>query len=172
MKFSLSILPQNDQSVTFADSAAPATQATTQIAGEGSPDGSAAAPEAGGNSFFLMMGLMIVFMWFFVIRPENKRKKKAQEMRDSLRKGDSVVTNGGMFGKIVNISGPIVTLEVADKVRIKFDRNAVTFAPTGDEAAVAPAQPRVAAEASNSIARSRDVPNGHAVSPPARFPFF
>ncbi|MBT3341011.1 MAG: preprotein translocase subunit YajC [Planctomycetes bacterium] len=136
MKFSLSFVQQDAQNVSFADSAPTATQATTQVTGE---TGAPPAQESGGSSFFIMMGLMVVFMWFFVIRPENKRKKAAQVMRDSLGKGDSVITNGGMFGKIVNISGPVVTLEVADKCRIKFDRNAVTLAQTGDSPAPAPA---------------------------------
>ena len=61
---------------------------------------------AGGSnlSFIIMMVALIAVFYFFMIRPENKRKKKAQEMRDSLKKGDTITTIGGIVGKIVAIN--------------------------------------------------------------------
>ena len=57
---------------------------------------------AEGSSMIIMIVLMFAIMYFLMIRPENKRKKKAQEMRDGLKKGDTVTTIGGNVGKIVH----------------------------------------------------------------------
>lgn len=101
----------------------------TQGAGETTaPGGTDATGESSGGSpysFWLMLLLLFGFMWFFVIRPESRRRKTQQSFHSGLSKGDEVVTIGGMHGSIVSIDGNVITLKVADALRLKFDRNAI-----------------------------------------------
>ena len=100
-----------------------AAAGTVQDAGT---DGAGEADQGGGTTFWLMLALLFGFMWFFVIRPENKRQKKRKEFQTALKKGDDVVTAGGLHGVIAAIDEQTITLKVADGVRIKFDRVAVS----------------------------------------------
>ena len=69
----------------------------------------------------LMIVLMLAVFYFLIIRPENKRKKSAEEMRNSLRKGDRITTIGGMVGKIVQVNTNTVVFETSDdRVRIEI----------------------------------------------------
>ena len=71
----------------------------------------------------LMMVLVFAVMYFILIRPENKRKKQAEEMRSNLSLGDEIVTIGGMTGKLVQITEDTVTFETGeDKVRIQIKK--------------------------------------------------
>lgn len=72
-----------------------------------------------------VLGLMFVVVYLFLIRPERKRQKAQQELRDSLSKGDKVITSGGIHGTIAAIDEHIVTLKVDDNTRMKFSRNAI-----------------------------------------------
>ncbi len=76
----------------------------------------------------LMIAAMIAIMYFFMIRPENKRKKQAQEMRDSLKKGDVITTIGGIVGKIVYVTpNNTVIMETSeDRVRLEIAKWAVS----------------------------------------------
>ncbi len=85
-----------------------------------------AAGGGGGYSMFILMGAMFVVMYFFMIRPQQKRQKDAVKFRDSLKKGDAVVTIGGMHGKIVDIDGDTVTLDVDRGTRLKFEKSAIS----------------------------------------------
>ncbi len=68
----------------------------------------------------LMLGMMVAVFYLFVIRPENKRKKTAEEMRSNLKKGDRITTIGGLVGKIVQVHGSTVVFETSeDRVRIE-----------------------------------------------------
>ena len=72
------------------------------------------------TQMILMLVLLFAMMYFFMIRPENKRKKKMQEMRDSLKKGDTITTIGGIVGKIVRIADDTIVFETGeDRVRIE-----------------------------------------------------
>ena len=74
----------------------------------------------------LMMVLVFAVMYFILIRPENKRKKQAEEMRSNLSLGDEIVTIGGMTGKIVQITEETVTFETGeDRVRIQIKKWAI-----------------------------------------------
>ena len=74
----------------------------------------------------LMMVLVFAVMYFILIRPENKRKKQAEEMRSNLSLGDEIVTIGGMSGKIVQITEETVTFETGeDRVRIQIKKWAI-----------------------------------------------
>lgn len=73
------------------------------------------------TSTILMLVVLFALMYFLMIRPENKRKKQAQEMRDSLKKGDIITTIGGVVGKIVAVTNDTIVIETSeDRVRIEF----------------------------------------------------
>ena len=75
----------------------------------------------------IMIAVMFAVMYFFMIRPENNRKKKAQEMRDSLKKGDTITTFGGLVGKIVHVGPDTIIVETSeDRVRIELTKWAVS----------------------------------------------
>ena len=88
----------------------------------------AAQPTAGlmDPMFIIMIVAMFAIMYFLMIRPENKRKKKAEEMRNSLSIGDEITTIGGMTGKIVQVTEDTVTFETGeDRVRIQTKKWAI-----------------------------------------------
>ena len=66
-----------------------------------------------GTSTILMLVVLFALMYFLMIRPENKRKKQAQEMRDSLKKGDVITTIGGVVGKIVSVNNDTIVIETS-----------------------------------------------------------
>ena len=69
--------------------------------------------------------LMFVAMWFILIRPAKKRQQETQNMQNSLQRGDKIVTIGGLHGVVEAIEDTVVTLKIADNVRVKFDRQAI-----------------------------------------------
>ena len=78
------------------------------------------------ESMIMIVALMAV-MYFFMIRPENKRKKQAQSMRDSLKKGDMITTIGGIVGKIVMVNPNTIVIETSDdRVRMELTKWAVS----------------------------------------------
>ena len=80
-----------------------------------------------GTSTILMLVVLFAIMYFLMIRPENKRKKKAQEMRDSLKKGDVITTIGGIVGKIVQVNNETIVIETSDdRVRMELTKWAVS----------------------------------------------
>ncbi len=86
-----------------------------------------AGAAGGGASSIIMIVVLIVVFYFFLIRPENKKKKKLEEMRSGLEVGDKITTIGGMVGKIVNISGDLITFETGeDRVRIQITKWAIS----------------------------------------------
>jgi preprotein translocase, YajC subunit len=94
----------------------------------------AAAPAAGGASAYssiLMMVLIFVVFYFFMIRPQSKRQKEIKKQREAMKPGDSVVTSGGIHGKVKDIKETTITVEIAENVRIKVDKNSV-FATAED----------------------------------------
>ena len=81
----------------------------------------------GGASMILMFVVLIAVFYFFMIRPENKRKKQAQNMRDSLKKGDMITTIGGIVGKIVMVNPNTIVIETSDdRVRMELTKWAVS----------------------------------------------
>ena len=80
-----------------------------------------------GTSTILMLVVLFALMYFLMIRPENKRKKQAQEMRDSLKKGDVITTIGGVVGKIVSVNNDTIVIETSDdRVRMELTKWAVS----------------------------------------------
>ena len=89
-----------------------------------------------GTSTILMLVVLFVIMYFLMIRPENKRKKKAQEMRDSLKKGDVITTIGGIVGKVVQVNNETIVIETsADRVRVEFAKFAISTNNTAEKEA-------------------------------------
>jgi preprotein translocase subunit YajC len=74
---------------------------------------------------FLPLILIVVVFYFFMIRPQVKRQKETRVFRESLAKGDSVVTTGGIYGKIVEIKERTVILQIDKEVKIKVDKNGI-----------------------------------------------
>ena len=84
-----------------------------------------AAQQADPMTSLIFFGGMILIFYFILIRPQSKRAKEHRELVAGISKGDEVVTNGGMLGKIAEVSEQYVTLEVADNVQIKVQKQAV-----------------------------------------------
>ena len=90
----------------------------------------------------LMIVVMIAVFYFLLIRPENKRKKEAEEMRNSLKKGDWLTTIGGVYGRVVAITDRTVVIETSeDRVRVEFIKSAIGTVGTLDEQAAAQQRP-------------------------------
>lgn len=81
---------------------------------------------AGGFGGFLPFLLIIVVFYFFMIRPQMKRQKDEKNFRGEIRKGQRVVTNGGLHGKISEMSDTTVTLEVQNGIKIKMEKAAIS----------------------------------------------
>ena len=83
--------------------------------------------ESSQSPFFQFIPLVLILgvFWFLIIRPQQKKKEEHLIMVDSLKKGAKVVTNEGIFGTIIKVGDDRVTLEVASKVQIQFERQQV-----------------------------------------------
>lgn len=106
----------------------------------------AAAPAAGagGMAFigqFLPLILIFFVFYFLLIRPQQKKAKEHQNYLANLKRGDKVITGGGIYGQITGLTDNAVTLEVADNVRIKVSRAAIAGSATEPEKAAAPQNP-------------------------------
>jgi len=96
---------------------------------EGAPAAAPAGDPMTGMLFFI--GMIVIF-YFLLIRPQQKRAKDHRKMVEAVGKGDEIVTNGGVLGKIVDISDQYLTVEIASNVQIKLQRNAIaTVLPKG-----------------------------------------
>lgn len=80
---------------------------------------------AGGFASLIPLLLMFVVFYFILIRPQQKQARKLQDFIRNLKVGDRVVTSGGLHGTITGLTDTTVTLEIADKVRVKVARSAV-----------------------------------------------
>ncbi|MDD7673892.1 MAG: preprotein translocase subunit YajC [Oscillospiraceae bacterium] len=99
------------------------------------------ASGAGLGSTVIMLVLMLAVFYFMLIRPENKRKKEAEEMRSAVKTGDRITTIGGIMGTVVHVKEDRVVLETgADQVRIEIAKWAISSNDTADEAAKAQAK--------------------------------
>ena len=85
------------------------------------------APAAGpdGSLMWIMLIAMFVIMYFFMIRPQNKKQKEIANFRKSLQVNQKVITAGGIYGKIKEIKGEDVILEIADNVRIRVAKSSI-----------------------------------------------
>ena len=83
------------------------------------------AAQPGGLMGFLPLIIIFAVFYFMLIRPQMKRAKEHKQLVASLSKGDEVITNGGLLGKITDVSESFVTLELAENLQIKLQRQAV-----------------------------------------------
>lgn len=103
---------------------------------------SGTASGAGMGSTIMMIVLMIAIFYFLMIRPENKRKKQAEEMRSALKKGDWLTTIGGVYGRVVAITDRTVVIETSeDRVRVEFLKSAIGQVGTLDQQSAAQQRP-------------------------------
>ena len=108
----------NDEIITIAEENGDIAQTTAQ-----------AAPAAGG-SFWIMIIAMIAIMYFFMWRPESKRRKQMENFRNGLKKGDKIITAGGIYGTVKEVHDTYLLIEVDSNVTLRIDKNMVAGAPT------------------------------------------
>ncbi len=82
--------------------------------------------EGGGLESFLPLVLIMIVFYFFMIRPQMKKAKEAKKFRESLKKGDKVITIGGVHGKIVEFRDGAVIIESDGKTKLKIERSAIS----------------------------------------------
>ena len=111
----------------------------------------------GMGSTMLMLIMMIAVFYFMLIRPENKRKKEAEQMRSAVKKGDKIVTIGGIVGVVVDVKENKIVLETgADQVRIELEKWAISSNETAAENAKAEAKKAQEAKAKAKAAKKAE----------------
>jgi preprotein translocase subunit YajC len=85
-----------------------------------------AGSQSSGFVLFLPLILIMVIFYFLMILPAQRRQKKVAAMLRDLKNGDKVITNGGIYGTIVGLEGDAIQLRIADQVKIKISRNAIS----------------------------------------------
>ncbi|OQW97362.1 MAG: preprotein translocase subunit YajC [Desulfobacteraceae bacterium A6] len=90
--------------------------------------GQSGASSGGDSSFmnFIPLILMFVIFYFLLIRPQQKKAKEHREMIGNLKKGDRIITSGGIYGTITGVEDNTITVEIAEKVRVKVSRGNVS----------------------------------------------
>ena len=116
-----------------------------------------AAAATGMSSSIIMLVAMLAIFYFMLIRPENKRKKEAEQMRSSIKTGDKITTIGGITGTVVNVKDSRIVLETgADQVRIELEKWAISSNETAAEAAKAEAKKAQEAKAKAKAAKKAE----------------
>lgn len=101
--------------------------------------GAAAQGGSGGFASFIPLILMFVIFYFLLIRPQQKKTKEHRQMIDNLKAGDRIITAGGIHGRITGVADNALTVEIAEKVRVKVNRGSVSaLVQPGGGAAPAP----------------------------------
>ncbi len=101
----------------------------------GAPGGAGGEPQgAGGMLQFAPLILIFVIFYFLLIRPQSKKSKDHRQMLESLKKGDKIITTGGIHGFIEDIDGNIITLKIGikDDIKVKVSRNYIAGLRTGE----------------------------------------
>ena len=112
---------------------------------------------AGMGSTVVMLVLMLAIFYFMLIRPENKRKKEAEQMRSGIRKGDKITTIGGIVGTVVDVKENNIVIETsADQVRIELAKWSVSANETADAAAKEKAKKAQEAKAKAKAAKKAE----------------
>jgi preprotein translocase subunit YajC len=99
----------------------------------GSPGGGGGG-QAGSLYTFAPLILLFAVFYFLLIRPQQKRAKQHKSFMENLKKGDTVITSGGLYGKITGITDEAITMEIAEKVRVKVLKSAVADYVKGEQA--------------------------------------
>lgn len=96
-------------------------------------------PGAGGDSgspFTALIPFVLIFVMFYflILRPQQKQSKQRQDMLKNVKRGDNVLTSGGIYGRVLNINGEVITLEIAKGISVRVARSGISgFATTNDE---------------------------------------
>lgn len=93
----------------------------------------AGAQQPGGVTMFIPFILILGIFYFLVLRPQAKQEEAKKQMQGSLKKGDEILLKGGIHGKVFEVKTDILLIEIADKVRIKVNRDAVAGLKDGSE---------------------------------------
>ena len=107
--------------LTILDVAAPTVAQATPQAAEGAQQ---VAP-AGGGMMWIMLILIFVVMWFFMIRPQRKQQKELQKFREGLKKGDKVVTAGGIYGTVDQVNEKSVLIKVDGETKLRVAKESL-----------------------------------------------
>ncbi len=110
------------------------------------PDGTQAGLGGGGLITFLPLLLLFVVFYFFLIRPQNKKQKETQKMIDALKKGDKVITIGGIHGVVSSVKDKTVVVKVDDNAKIEFNKTAIATVEKSEEEIAAEAKKAVEAK--------------------------
>ena len=108
----------NEEIITIAEEPAAAEATAAQPA------------PAGSGSFWIMILAMIAIMYFFMWRPESKRRKQMENFRNGLKKGDKVITAGGIYGTVKEVHETSLLIEVDSNVTLRIDKNMVVGDPS------------------------------------------
>ena len=87
-------------------------------------------PQGAGWTFWLMIGAMILIMWLFMWRPESKRRKQMQEFIANLKKGDKIITAGGIHAVVKEVKETTLLIEVDSNVTLRIEKNIVVADPS------------------------------------------
>ena len=116
-----------------------------------------AAPTGGMTAMIPMLLIMLGVFYFMMIRPENKRKKEAENMRSSVKKGDHITTIGGIVGVVVDVKENNIVIETsADQVRMELTKWAISTNDTADAAKKAEAKKAEEAKAKAKAAKKAE----------------
>ena len=96
----------------------------------GSPEAGGAAASGGGSgqlvTTFVTFGLVILIFYFLIIRPQSRKNRETKSMLAAIKKGDKVVTAGGIHGTILSVKDQVVVLKVDDNVKLEFSKSAIS----------------------------------------------
>ncbi len=85
----------------------------------------ATGKEANPYSSLIFFGAIILIFYFFMIRPQMKKQKELKNYREALKKGDKIITSGGIYGKIAELKDTTILVEIAPEIRIKVDKSSI-----------------------------------------------
>ncbi len=102
-------------------------------AATGAPGAEAMPPQVGGGFELWIIGAMFLVMYFLIIRPQQKRQKEHGSFIEALKKGDLVITQGGIYGKVAEVQDGVVTLEIAKNTHIKILKNQLACLQHGEK---------------------------------------
>jgi preprotein translocase subunit YajC len=86
------------------------------------------SPDAGAGFMqtIILFGLIFVIFYFMIIRPQQKRQKERQKMLDAVKKGDKIITSGGIHGSVIGVDEKTLLVQIADNVKVKVERGSVS----------------------------------------------
>jgi preprotein translocase subunit YajC len=96
----------------------------------GAPGGAEGAPAGGGASGLIMMAVIFAIFYFILIRPQQKKMKEHKKMVDELKKGDEIITGGGIYGTVEGVAPDTLTVKIAEGTKVKITRGSVAHVIT------------------------------------------